>query len=153
MSAAEEKIRQLGIELPKAPRPVGDYVPAVRTGKLVYTSGQLPTVEGKLIAEGKVDCDVSVEQGQTAARTAGINALAAIRGEIGSLDKITRIVRLNVFVNSASGFKGQSQVANGASALLVEIFGESARHTRCAIGASELPLNSPVELDMIVEID
>ena len=153
MSAAEEKIRQLGIELPEAPRPVGVYVPAVRTGKLIYTSGQLPTIEGKLLAEGKVDCDVSIDRARSAARHAAINALAAIRGEIGSLDKIARIVRMNVYVNSSAGFTQQSHVANGASDLLVEIFGDTARHTRCAIGAADLPLNASVELDMIVQIE
>jgi len=153
MSATEQRIRKLGIELPEAARPVGAYVPAVRTGKLIYTSGQLPTIEGKLIAEGKVDRDVSIEQAQAAAKAAVLNALAGVRAEVGSLDKISRIVRVNVFVNSSEGFTQQSQVANAASELLVDIFSESGRHTRCAVAAYELPLNSPLELDMILEID
>ena len=148
---AEEKLEQLGIELPQGAKPVGAYVPAVRTGNLVFTAGQLPMRDGKLTAAGKVPTDVSLESAQAAARTAALNALAAVRGEIGSLDNVVRVVRLNVFVNSAAGFTGQAKVANGASNLLVEVFGEAGKHTRCATGAAELPLNAPVELDLTVE--
>ncbi len=149
---AEQKLRKLGIELPATPEPVGAYVPAVRAGGLVFTSGQLPIKDGQLIAAGKVPAEVDLDQAAAAARQACLNALSAARAEIGSLDAINRIVRLNVFVNSSAGFTDQAKVANGASELLTEIFGESGRHTRCAIGAAELPLNTPVELDLIVEV-
>ena len=148
----EQKLRELNIDLPAPARPVGAYVPSVRTGSLIFTAGQLPLADGKLTAEGKVPTDVPLPAAQAAARTAALNALSAVRVEAGSLDAVTRIVRLNVFVNSAAGFTDQAQVANGASELLQEIFGDAGRHTRCAIGAAELPLNAPVELDLIVEI-
>ena len=148
----EKKLQQLGIELPPAAEPVGAYVPTVRTGQLVFTAGQIPTLAGQLVAAGKVPFDVSVEKAQAAARQACLNALAAVRAETGSLAAVTRIVRLNVFVNSSKGFVDQARVANGASDLLLEVFGPAGRHTRCAIGAAELPLDAPVELDLIVEV-
>ena len=151
MSSPEETILQLGLELPAVPNAVGAYVPTVRAGQVIYTSGQLPTVAGKLTAAGKVPADVSLEAAQAAARQAALNALAAVRSQIGSLDQVQRIVRLNVLVNSSPGFTGQAKVADGASELLLSIFGDAGRHTRCAIGAAELPLNAPVELDLIVE--
>lgn len=147
----EAKIRELGLELPAAPKPVGAYVPAVRSGNLIFTAGQLPLREGKLLAAGKVPSDVPLEAAQAAAATAVLNALAAIKGLAGSLDAIRQVVRVNVFVNSAAGFTDQAKVANGASDLLVKIFGEAGKHTRCAIGAAELPLNAPVEIDLVVE--
>ena len=148
----EAKLATMGLELPPTAQPVGAYVPAVRTGNLIFTAGQLPLAAGKLLAAGKVPDDVSIETGQAAARQAVLNALAAIRSLIGSLDHVSRVVRVNVFVNSAGGFTDQAKVANGASELLLELFGDAGRHTRCAIGAAELPLNAPVELDLIVEI-
>lgn len=150
--SAEARMRELGIELARPARPLGAYVAAVRTGDLVFTAGQLPLVNGDLAVRGKVPADVSLEAAQAAARTAVLNALAAVRAEIGSLNAVTRVVRVNVFVNSSAGFTDQALVANGASELLADIFGEAGRHTRCAIGAAELPLDSPVELDMVVEI-
>lgn len=149
---AEQKLQELGLELPAVAAPVGAYVPTVQTGNLVYTSGQLPTKDGKLIVAGKVPAEVSLEQAHAAARQACLNALSAVRAEVGSLDRVNRVVRLNVFVNSSAGFTDQAKVANGASELLAEIFGESGKHTRCAIGVAELPLNAPVELDLIVEV-
>ena len=146
---AEANIKELGIELPPAAAPVGAYVSCVRAGGLVFTAGQLPTKDGRLIAAGKVPTDVPLETAQAAARQACLNALAAVRAELGSLDAVARVLRLNVFVNSADGFTDQAKVANGASQLLVEIFGESGKHTRCAVGAAELPLNAPVELDLV----
>ncbi len=146
------KINQLGLELPDPPKPVGSYVPAVRTGSLIFTSGQLPFKDGELIATGKVPTDISIPEAQAAARQALLNALAVIAREAGSLEAITQVVRVNVFVNSAEGFTDQAQVANGASDLLTDILGTPGRHTRCAIGAAELPLNAAVELDMIVEV-
>jgi len=150
--SAEEKLSQLGIRLPAPPAPVGAYVPAVRSGKLVFTAGQLPPQVGALCPAGKVPTEVPLQAAASAARQACLNALAAVRVELGSLDAVKRVVRLNVFVNSAPGFTDQAKVANGASELLLEIFGDAGRHTRCAIGAAELPLNSPVELDLIVEV-
>jgi enamine deaminase RidA (YjgF/YER057c/UK114 family) len=146
----EQKLRELALELPAPARPVGKYVPAVRAGQLVFTSGQIPTKDGKLIAAGKVPTEVSLEQAQAAARQAALNAVAAVRGELGTLDAVARIVRMNVYVNSAPGFTDQAKVANGASELLLEIFGDAGKHTRCAVGAAELPLNAPVELDLVV---
>ena len=147
----EQRLRQLGIQLSPAARPVGSYVPASRVGKLVFTSGQLPIKDGELLARGKVPTDVPLGEAKAAARQAALNALAAVRDAVGSLNGLARIVRVNVFVNSAPGFTDQAQVANGASELLVEIFGEAGRHCRCAIGAAELPMNAPVELDLVAE--
>jgi enamine deaminase RidA (YjgF/YER057c/UK114 family) len=150
--AIQDRLRALGLDLPPAPKPVGAYVPGVRAGGLLFTAGQLPLKDSRLVATGKVPSDVPLEDAQAAAKQAVLNALSAAAAEAGSLDAIRRIVRLNVFVSSAAGFSDQAKVANGASELLVELFGEAGRHTRCAIGASELPLNAPVELDLIVEV-
>ena len=152
MTTREQTVRRLGFEIPTAAKPIGAYVPAVRSGNLVFTAGQIPTKGAELIARGKVPTDVSLEDAQAATREALLNALGALRGEIGSLDRVVRIVRLNVFVNSAPGFTDQAKVANGASELLEQIFGDAGSHTRCAIGAAELPLNAPVELDLIVTL-
>lgn len=149
----QQKLNSLGIDLPVVAAPVGAYVPAVRTGNLICTAGQLPFADGKLTATGKVPLDVSVHDAQAAARAAALNALAAVNSIAGSLEAVTRIVRVNVFVNSAAGFTDHAKVANGASELFAEIFGDAGRHTRCAIGAAELPLNAPVELDITVEVE
>lgn len=151
--SVQEKLAQLGLSLPPAPTPVGSYVPFVRTGNLVFTSGQLPTKDGKLQATGKVGKDVGVEQAAEAARTAVMNAVAQVAGAAGGLDRIRRIVRLGVFVNSADGFTEQPKVANGASDLLVSIFGEAGKHARSAVGCNELPLNAAVEIEMTAEVD
>ncbi|MDP6545720.1 MAG: RidA family protein [Phycisphaerae bacterium] len=148
----EQKLQSLGIELPPTASPVGAYVPAVRTGNLVLTAGQLPLKDGALTAAGKVPADVTLPDAQLAARQALLNALSALRAEIGSLDNVSRIVRLNVLVNSTAGFTDQAKVANGASDLLLEVFGDVGRHTRTAVGAAELPLNAPVELDITAEV-
>ncbi len=153
MSTPERKIAELGLDLPPAPKPVGSYVAAVRTDNTIYTAGQLPMKDGELSAAGKVPTNVSLEAAQTAARQAALNALAAIAGEAGELSAVRRVVRVNVFVNSAAGFTDQAKVANGASDFLAEVFGKIGRHTRCAIGAAELPLNAAVELDMVVEVE
>jgi enamine deaminase RidA (YjgF/YER057c/UK114 family) len=147
----EQKLDQMGIELPMPPDPVGAYVSIVRTGELVFTAGQLPLLDGSLIAEGKVPSQVSVEQARTAARQAAMNALGAIRSESGSLDNVRHMVRVHVYVNSDPDFTGQADVANGASELLEEVFGAPGRHTRCAVGVAALPLNAPVEVDLIAE--
>lgn len=148
----ETRLRQLGLELPEPPAPAGSYVPAVRTGRLVMTAGQIPLREGNLVATGVVGAEVSLEDARQAARQCVLNALAAVREEIGELRTVRRILRLNAFVASAEGFFGQSKVADAASDLLTEIFGEAGRHTRCAIGAARLPLNAPVEIDLVVEL-
>ncbi len=147
-----EKLAELNVQLPPAPTPVGSYVAATTSGKTVYTSGMLPIVDGGLCCAGKIPGDVSVECGQTAARIAVLNGLAAIEAEIGSLDNIAKIIRINVFVNSSAGFFDQAVIANGASNTLVEIFGDAGKHTRAAVGMAELPLNTPVELDIIAEL-
>jgi enamine deaminase RidA (YjgF/YER057c/UK114 family) len=148
----ETRLKELGLELPAPATPVGAYVQAVRSGNLLFTAGQLPLRDGKLIATGKVPADVSLQDAQAAARQAVLNALAAAKSVLGSLDEIARIVRLNVFVNSAEGFTDQAKVANGASELLADVFGQAGRHTRCAIGAAQLPLNAAMELDLVLEI-
>ncbi|NLF30874.1 MAG: RidA family protein [Planctomycetes bacterium] len=147
-----QRLKDLGLALPPVPKPVGSYVPSVRVGALVFTSGQLPLRDGALIATGKVGGAVSPDDAALAARQAALNALAVAADAAGGLDRIRRIIRVNVFVASADGFTGQARVANGASDLLVALFGDAGRHTRCALGAAELPLDAPVELDMIVEV-
>jgi enamine deaminase RidA (YjgF/YER057c/UK114 family) len=148
----EEKIRKLGFELPEAPKPVAAYIPAVRAGSLVYTAGQVAIVKGELKYKGKIGKSLKLEDGQKAAEICALNCLAAIKGAIGELNLIKRIVKLTVFVNSADGFTEQPKVANGASELLVEIFGEKGKHARSAVGVDELPLNAAVEIEMIVEV-
>ena len=148
----EDRLRQLGLALPPAPKPVGAYIPCVRTGDLLFVSGQLPMRDGRLIAAGHVGREVSLEAAQDCARQAALNALAVIAGELGGLGKVARIVRLTGHVASAPGFTDQAKVLNAASNLMVEVFGEAGRHSRAALGAAELPLGAPVELELIVEI-
>jgi enamine deaminase RidA (YjgF/YER057c/UK114 family) len=154
----EQRLAELGLDLPDAARPVGAYVPAVRTGNLIFTSGQIPMRKGELLAKGKVPADVRPDIAEAAAIQAALNALAAVKLALGDGDRpgelarVTRVVRMNVFVNSAPGFTEQAKIANAASELLLAAFGEAGRHTRCAIGAAELPLDAPVELDLVVEV-
>lgn len=148
----EQRLVDLGIQLPTPPKPVAAYVPGVRAGNLVFTSGQVPFVNGELAFQGKVGGELTLEQGKEAARICALNALAVVRDIAGSLDQVKRIVKLLVFVNSAPGFSDQPQVGNGASELMLEIFGEAGRHARSAVGTSELPLNVPVEVEMVVEL-
>lgn len=145
------RLAELGIELPGVAAPVAAYVPAVRSGSQVFTSGQLPFVDGKLTATGKVGGEVSPEEAQRYARTCVLNALAAVDALVG-LDSVTRIVKVVGFVASAEGFTGQPAVVNGASEVLGEIFGEAGAHARSAVGVAELPLGSPVEVELIVEV-
>lgn len=147
-----ERMRTLGIELPSPPSPVGSYVPATRVGNLVMTSGQIPIADGKLTAKGKVGQTIGLEQAAAAARLCGLNALAVAAEAAGGIDRIGRIIRLAVFVNSAPGFQDQPKVANGASDLMADIFGEAGRHVRAAVGASELPMDAAVEVELIAEI-
>lgn len=155
MSAAfEARLAELGIDLPEVAPPVAAYIPAVATGSYVYTSGQLPFVSGALPATGKVGDGhglVPAEDAKDYARTAVLNGLAAIRAEIGSLDRITRIVKVVGFVASDPSFTGQPGVINGASETLGEIFGDTGRHARSAVGVAVLPLDSPVEVELVVE--
>jgi len=149
----EEKIKEItGVELPIAPKPLAAYIPAQLEGNLVFTSGQLPLKEGKLIAEGKVPGIVSEETAIESARQCAVNCLSAVKSVIGDIEKIEQIVKLTVFVNSSAGFSGQPKVANGASEFLVQIFGDKGKHARSAVGVSELPLNAPVEIEMIVKV-
>jgi enamine deaminase RidA (YjgF/YER057c/UK114 family) len=147
-----ERLAALGLTLPPVAAPVAAYVPAVRTGRYVYTSGQLPTVDGKLPAVGKVGDEVSAQDAAGMARTCALNALAAAASAAGGLEAIRRIVKVTGFVASAPGFGGQAQVINGASELLIEVFGEDGKHSRSAIGVAELPLNAPVEVELIAEV-
>ncbi|MEF3403626.1 RidA family protein [Agromyces sp. CCNWLW203] len=156
MAAIEARLAELGIELPDVAPPVAAYVPAVVTGAHVYTSGQLPFTAGVLPATGKVGDGhglVPADDAKTYARTAALNALAAVRAEIGTLDRVTRIVKLVGFVASDPSFSGQPGVINGASEVLGEIFGEAGRHARSAVGVAVLPLDSPVELELVVEFE
>ena len=152
----EEKILSLGIKLPDAPRPAGSYVQVVTTGNLVFVSGQIPVdpdsrpIQVKF--KGKVGKDISLEEGQEAARLCTINALAQLKYTLGSLDKIRKFVKVSGFVNCDTSFKNHPQVINGASDFIVQLFGEKGRHSRSAIGASSLPLDSAVEIEFIVEI-
>ncbi|AZZ49448.1 RidA family protein [Rathayibacter rathayi] len=148
-----ERLAELGVELPAVAIPAGAYVPAVVHGGLVYTAGQIPFVDGALPLTGLVGADVSPEQAKDLARTCALNALAAVADAIGSLDRVTRVVKLTGFVASASGFTGQPGVINGASELLGDLFGEAGRHARSAVGVAELPLGAPVEVELVVAFD
>jgi enamine deaminase RidA (YjgF/YER057c/UK114 family) len=149
---AAERLAELGLTLPPVAAPVAAYVPAVRTGNYVYTSGQLPFVDGKLQGTGKVGEGVSVDEAAALARTCALNALAAVASVAGGLDAITRIVKVTCFVSSAPAFTGQAQVANGASEFLIAVLGDAGRHARSAVGMSVLPLDSPVEVELIAEV-
>lgn len=145
------RLAELGLTLPPVAAPLAAYVPAVRSGPFVFTSGQLPTVDGALLRTGKVGADVSPEDASDLARTAVLNALAAIDALVG-IDSVTRVVKVVGFVSSAPGFGGQPGVINGASELLGAVFGEAGTHARSAVGVSDLPINSPVEVELQVEV-
>lgn len=148
----EERLAELGLSLPAVAAPVAAYIPAIRSGSLVLTSGQLPTREGQLLRVGKVGGEVGVDEAVECARQCALNALAAISAEVGSLSAVKRIVKVVAFVASTPDFTGQSQVANGASELLGEIFGDAGRHARSAVGVRVLPLDAPVEVELMVEV-
>jgi enamine deaminase RidA (YjgF/YER057c/UK114 family) len=148
---ASARLGQLGIELPQVVAPLAAYVPAVRTGDLVYTAGQLPFESGRLAGTGKVGAEISPEEGKALARICALNALAAVDSLVG-LDAVTQVVKVVGFVASAPGFHGQPSVINGASDLLAEVFGDSGVHARSAVGVAELPLDAPVEVELIVEV-
>jgi enamine deaminase RidA (YjgF/YER057c/UK114 family) len=148
----EARLAAIGLTLPKVTPPVAAYVPAVRTGDYVYTAGQLPVVDGELLATGKVGADIGVAEAAALARTCALNALAAAASVTGGLASIRRIVKVTGFVASAPSFTQQAQVINGASELLIEVFGEAGRHARSAVGMAVLPLDAPVEVELIAEV-
>ena len=155
MSAAstpEERLAELGLSVPEVAAPVAAYVPAVRSGHHVYTAGQLPLRDGQLLTTGKVGADVSAEDATACARQCALNALAAVRAETGDLSAVKRVVKVVVFVASAPDFTGQPGVANGASELFGEVFGDLGRHARSAVGVAVLPLDAPVEVELVVEV-
>lgn len=155
MPNLEARLDRLGITIPEAPKPVASYVPsvAVHSGSLVFISGQLPFEKGKLMATGRVPGQVSIETAQKCARQCVVNGLAALLGEIGSFERLRRVVRLGVFVNAGEGFAEQPKVGNGASDLLVELLGDDGRHARAAVGVSSLPLDAPVEIEFTFLVD
>jgi enamine deaminase RidA (YjgF/YER057c/UK114 family) len=151
MTTIDERLAELGITLPTVVPPVAAYIPAVVTGNLVYTSGQLPMVDGVLPVTGKLGAEVSDAEGRELARQCALNGLAAVASVIGSLDRVTRIIKVVGFVASDPAFTGQPGVINGASEVLGEIFGDAGVHARSAVGVAVLPLNSPVEVELVVE--
>ena len=148
----EERLAELGLAVPEVAKPLASYVPAVRSGQHVYTAGQLPLREGELITTGKVGGEVTEEQALECARQCGLNALAAVRAEMGELSAIKRVVKVVVFVASTPNFTGQPAVANGASDLFGEVFREAGRHARSAVGVAALPRDAPVEVELVVEV-
>ncbi|KQX62973.1 RidA family protein [Paenibacillus sp. Root444D2] len=152
MSQIEQRLQELGITLPASPEPRFTYIPCNQTGNLIYLSGQDCRINGELMYEGKLGREVTIEQGQEAARQTIINCLAVMKGYLGDLNRVVKIVKMLGFVNSAPGFGDQPYVINGASDLLVAVFGEKGKHARSAIGTSDLPFHTPVEIELIVEV-
>ena len=152
MNAVEDRLTELGLSVPDVAPPAGVYVPALREGNLVFTSGQLPMRSGELMATGKVGAEVTVEEAVACAQQCALNAIAAVKAEIGDLDLVKRIVKVVAFVASTPDFTGQPQVANGASELFGAAFGEAGVHARSAVGVPVLPLDSPVEVEILVEV-
>jgi enamine deaminase RidA (YjgF/YER057c/UK114 family) len=152
LSSPEERLSELGLVLPEVAKPVAAYLPAVRSGNHVYTSGQLPMRSGELMLTGKVGGEVSADEAFGCARQCALNALAAIKAEVGELSAVKRIVKVVVFIASTPDFTGQPGVANGVSELLGEVFGDAGTHARSAVGVSVLPLDSPVEVELLVEV-
>jgi enamine deaminase RidA (YjgF/YER057c/UK114 family) len=150
--SAEDRLTALGLELPPAPAPVASYVPVAISGGFAFVAGQVPVAEGKPLVTGRLGDELDSEAGADVARRCALQALAALRVELGSLDRIRRIVKVTVFVASAPGFTDQPKVANGASELLAEVFGEAGRHVRSAVGVAELPLGVPVEVEVTAEV-
>ena len=152
MTTPEERLADLGLTVPDVAKPVAAYVPALRSGNHVFTSGQLPMRDGELMLTGKVGGEVTQEEAVECARQCALNALAAVRAEVGELSAVKRIVKVVAFVASTPDFTGQPLVANGVSELLGEVFGEAGRHARSAVGVNVLPLDSPVEVELVVEV-
>jgi enamine deaminase RidA (YjgF/YER057c/UK114 family) len=152
MSTPEEKLAELGLVVPEVPKPVAAYIPAVRSGSHVFTSGQLPMRDGQLMYAGKVGGEVTTEEAVECARQCALNAIAAVRAEVGDLSSVKRIVKVVAFVASTPDFTGQPGVANGASELFGEVFGDAGQHARSAVGVPVLPLDAPVEVELLVEV-
>ncbi len=152
MSGPEERLAELGLSIPEAVKPLAAYVPAVRTGNYIYTSGQLPMREGSLIRTGKVGGEVTPEQAVDCAQQCALNGLAAVKSLVGDLSSVVRVVKVVAFVASTPDFTGQPGVANGASELMGEVFGEAGQHARSAVGVAVLPLDAPVEVELVVEV-
>lgn len=152
MGAVEDRLAEIGLSVPDVAKPVASYVPAVRTGSYIYTSGQVPLRDGQLITTGKVGAGVSPEDAAECAQQCALNAIAAVKAELGDLDLVKRVVKVVCFVASDSAFTGQPQVANGASDLLGKAFGDSGVHARSAVGVPVLPLDAPVEVEIVVEV-
>ncbi len=152
MSTPEERLAELGLSVPEVATPVAAYIPALRSGNYVYTSGQLPMRDGQLIRTGKVGGEVSQEEAVECARQCALNAIAAVKSEVGELSAVKRVVKVVAFIASTPDFTAQPQVANGVSELLGEVFGEAGRHARSAVGVPVLPLDAPVEVELLVEI-
>jgi len=148
----EDKLKELGMELPEAPSPLGSYVPVIRTGNLVFLSGILPLVEGKLLRQGRVGEDITIDDAREDAKRAVMNALAVLRSHIGSLNTVKRCIKITGYIASSPDFTEQPKVLNAASDLLHEIFGEAGRHARAAVGVTVLPLNASVEIEFIFEV-
>jgi len=151
--SVEDKLKEMGIELPTPPAPVAAYVPVVQTGNLCFISGQLPMKDGRVLAKGAVPGPCTMETAVEGARLTAINIIAQLKAHLGSLDRVKRVVRINGYVQSANGFFKQPDVLNGASEFLAEVFGDAGRHTRIAIGVYELPLNAAMQIDAIVEVE
>ncbi|MFC7496877.1 MULTISPECIES: RidA family protein [unclassified Nocardioides] len=152
MSAAEDRLAELGLTVPEVPTPVAVYVPAVVSGDLVYTSGQLPMKNGELLLAGKVGGEVSPEDAKVCAEQCALNAIAAVKSKVGDLDNVVQVVKVVAFVASTPDFTGQPQVANGASELLGKVFGDAGVHARSAVGVPVLPLDAPVEVEVVVRV-
>lgn len=148
----EEKIKELGFQLQETPKPLAAYIPAIRIDNFIFTSGQLPIVDGKLKYAGRMGENLSEEEGKLAAQIAVLNCLSTVKSIVNNLDKIEQIVKLTVYINSSTTFTNQPEIANGASELLINIFGEKGKHTRSAVGVGSLPRNSSVEIEMILKI-
>jgi enamine deaminase RidA (YjgF/YER057c/UK114 family) len=152
MTSPEERLAEMGLSVPEVAKPVAVYVPAIRSGNHVFTSGQLPMRSGELIATGKVGSGVTAEEAYACAQQCALNAIAAVKAEVGDLSAVARVVKVVVFVASTPDFTGQPGVANGASELLGEVFGDAGVHARSAVGVAALPLDAPVEVEVIVEV-
>lgn len=152
MATPEERLEELGLAVPAVPKPLASYVPAVRSGNYIYTSGQLPMRDGALMMTGKVGAEVTAEQAVECAQQCALNAIAAVKSLIGDLSDVVRVVKVVVFVASTPDFTGQPGVANGASELIGTVFGDAGQHARSAVGAAALPIDAPVEVEMVVEV-
>ena len=151
MSKVEQRLSELGLTLPEVATPAGSYLPAMISGNLVFTAGQIPVIEGKLIATGKLGAEITVEYGAEIAQRCALNALAAVKSVIGDLDRVQQVVKIVGFVSSVPEFTAQPSVINGASEFLQQVFGDAGKHARSAVGVSVLPLDAPVEIELIVE--